>query len=127
MKPSPKFLICKHCGNIVVAVVNKGGQVSCCGENMSELVPNTVDASKEKHLPVITANGNGITVAVGGVDHPMEEAHHIGFVYVQTERGGQRKALNVGEKPSLAFSFTDDKPIAAYAYCNLHGLWKTDV
>ena len=127
MKPSPKFLLCKHCGNVAVAVVNKGGPISCCGENMSELTPNTVDASKEKHLPVVTATGGGISVAVGGVDHPMEEAHHIGFIFVETERGGQRKALKAGDKPASSFSFADDKPIAVYAYCNLHGLWKTEV
>jgi superoxide reductase len=94
---------------------------------MKELVPNTVDASKEKHLPVVTVSGGGISVAVGSAAHPMEEAHHIDFIYVETERGGQRKALKTGEKPSLEFSFADDKPIAVYAYCNLHGLWRTEV
>jgi superoxide reductase len=127
MKQSPKFLICKHCGNVAVAVVNKGGPISCCGENMQELTPNTADASKEKHLPAVTAANGGISVAVGSVDHPMEEAHHIAFIFVETERGGQRKALKAGDKPSAAFSFADDKPIAVYAYCNLHGLWKTEV
>jgi superoxide reductase len=94
---------------------------------MSELVPNTVDASKEKHLPAVTSSGGSISVDVGSVAHPMEEAHRIEFVYVETERGGQRKNLKVGEKPSMTFSVTDDKPIAVYAYCNLHGLWKTEI
>ncbi len=127
MKPSQKFFICKHCGNMVGAVVNKGAPLSCCGENMKELVPNTVDASAEKHLPVVTTTGSGISVSVGSAAHPMEEAHHIEFIYVETERGGQRKTLKAGEKPSLEFSFANDKPVAVYAYCNLHGLWKTEV
>ncbi|MCL2766982.1 MAG: desulfoferrodoxin, partial [Peptococcaceae bacterium] len=90
-------------------------------------IPNTVDASTEKHLPAVTVSGNVIDVAVGSALHPMEEAHHINFVYLATKRGGQRKTLVVGETPKLAFSVTDDEPVAVFAYCNLHGLWKTDV
>jgi len=127
MKPNPKFLVCQHCGNVAVAVVDKGGPISCCGENMKKLEPNTVDASKEKHLPVVTDTDGGITVTVGSAEHPMEAEHHIGFIFVETEHGGQRKVLKAGDKPSAAFSFAKDKPIAVYAYCNLHGLWKTDI
>ena len=122
-----KFYICKHCGNMVGLIRDEGVPMVCCGENMTELVPNTVEASVEKHLPVVTVNGDAITVAVGGAPHPMEEAHHITFIYVETERGGQRKCLKVGEEPKLSFAFSDDKPIAVYAYCNLHGLWKTEL
>jgi superoxide reductase len=127
MKSSQKFFICKHCGNMVGAIVSKGAPLSCCGENMKELVPNTVEASAEKHIPVVKAASGGISVVVGGVEHPMEEAHRIEFIYVETERGGQRKQLKPGEKPSVEFAITNDKPIAVFAYCNLHGLWKTDV
>ena len=122
-----KFYICKHCGNLLGLIEDKGVPVSCCGEYMEELVPNTVEASAEKHLPAVTASGGGISVKVGSVAHPMEEAHHISFVYVETERGGQRKNLKVGEEPQLSFSFSDDKPLAVFAYCNLHGMWKTDI
>jgi superoxide reductase len=108
-------------------VNNKGVPLVCCGENMTELVPNTVEASFEKHLPAISGSGDSISVQVGGVPHPMENEHHIAFVYVETERGGQRKRLKTGEEPKLAFSFAGDKPVAVYAYCNLHGLWKTEV
>jgi len=98
---------------------------------MTELVPNTVEASAEKHLPVTTDITTdccvGIKVQVGSVLHPMEEEHNIAFIYVETERGGQRKCLKAGEEPKLDFCFSDDKPIAVYAYCSLHGLWKTDV
>jgi len=94
---------------------------------MSELVPNTVEAATEKHLPAATATVDGLDVQVGSVLHPMEEGHHISFVYVQTENGGQRKGLEVGAEPKCSFAFTDDKPAAVFAYCNLHGLWKIDL
>jgi len=122
-----KFFICGHCGNMVGLINDKGVPLVCCGEDMMELVPNTAEASTEKHLPVITVSGDSISVQVGSAPHPMEEAHHIAFVYVETKRGGQRKCLNAGEAPTLAFSFSDDKPSAAYAYCNQHGLWKTEI
>lgn len=122
-----KFFICKHCGNMVGLIDNKGVPIVCCGENMSELVPNTIEASVEKHLPVVSVSGNDIFVQVGSTLHPAEDAHHIVFIYVETERGGQRKCIKVGEEPKLSFSFSDDKPVAVYAYCNLHGLWKTEI
>lgn len=122
-----KFFICKHCGNLIGLIENKGVPMICCGEEMTELVPNTVEASVEKHLPVIKNLGNKIEVEVGSVLHPMEEAHYIDFIYVETECGGQRKSLKVGQAPKAVFSFEEDRPIAVYAYCNLHGLWKTEV
>ncbi|MCL2674052.1 MAG: desulfoferrodoxin [Defluviitaleaceae bacterium] len=122
-----KFFICKICGNFVGMIDNKGVPLVCCGQNMTELVPNTVEASNEKHLPVYTMSGNTMEVQVGSVPHPMEEKHHIVFIFVETERGGQRKKLNVGEEPKASFCFVDDKPLAIYEYCNLHGLWKTEV
>ena len=134
-----RFFICKHCGNLIGLIDDKGVPMVCCGENMEELTPNTVEASVEKHLPAVTVSGacdcgcdgdcgcDSLAVQVGSVPHPMEEAHHISFVYVETERGGQRKCLKVGEAPALTFSFAEDKPLAVYAYCNLHGLWKTEI
>ena len=122
-----KFFICKQCGNMIGLIEDKGIPMECCGEEMTELVANTVEASVEKHLPVFTVLGDNVNVQVGSVLHPMEEAHNISFVYVETERGGQRKCLKVGEEPKLSFSFLNDKPVAVYAYCNLHGLWKTEI
>ena len=127
MKGHHKFFICKHCNNLVGFIDNKGVPLICCGSPMSELVANTEEASTEKHLPHITVSGNELTVAVGSVLHPMEEAHHINFIYVETENGGQRKALEAGKEPKAVFCFSDDKPVAVYEYCNLHGLWKTEV
>ena len=122
-----RFYKCSHCGNISVLVVDKGVPVVCCGEKMTELVPNTAEASTEKHLPAITASANSISVQVGSVPHPMEDGHHIAFVYVQTEQGGQRKRIKLGAEPKCEFTFVDDKPVAVYAFCNLHGLWKTEL
>ena len=127
MKSHHRFFICKHCGNMVGMIDDKGVPLVCCGESMTELIPNTVDAAQEKHLPAATVAEDKSTVQVGSVPHPMTEEHHIVFVYVETERGGQRKRLEVGEEPKLTFSFSDDKPIAVYAYCNIHGLWKTEI
>ena len=122
-----KFFLCSVCGNMAGLIFNKGVPMMCCGKKMDELVPNTVEASTEKHLPVISVSGSGIDVQIGSVLHPMAEDHHISFVYVETENGGQRKCLKTGDEPKLSFSFINDKPIAVYAYCNLHGLWKTEI
>ena len=127
MSGKQKFYICKHCGNMIGLIDDKGVPMMCCGEAMTELVANTVEASVEKHLPSVTASADSISVQVGAAPHPMEEAHHIAFIYVETERGGQRKALKVGEAPKQNFCFSGDKPVAVYAYCNLHGMWKTDI
>ena len=123
-----KFYICKKCGNIIGLINNAGVPLACCGEEMTELVPNTVDASLEKHVPAIKADGGRILVEIGAVPHPMTEEHHISWVYIQTEKGGQRKNLEIAGKPQAEFIvMDDDKLISAFAYCNLHGLWKKDV
>lgn len=127
MKGNQRFFICEKCKNLVGLIENHNVPLMCCGAKMTELVPNTVEASKEKHLPEVTVSGNEITVAVGSVLHPMEEAHNIPFIYVETEQGGQRKALKVGAEPKASFVFKDDKPVAVYGYCNLHGVWKTEL
>ena len=138
MNGNQKFFKCNHCGNMAGLVHDKGVPLVCCGEKMAELAANTVDASFEKHLPAVSSESgtcscgcgdgcNCLSVQVGSVAHPMEEAHHIAFVYVETEQGGQRKALKIGAEPKLNFCVVNDKPIAVYAYCNLHGLWKTEV
>ncbi|NLK70230.1 MAG: desulfoferrodoxin [Clostridiales bacterium] len=122
-----KFFICSHCGNIVGLIQEAGVPMICCGEKMEELVPNTVDAAQEKHVPVVTVDGNTVKVEIGSVEHPMVDEHYIQWIYLQTEKGGQRKGLKPGEKPSVTFSLVDDKAIAAFEYCNLHGLWKADI
>jgi len=122
-----RFFICETCGNLIGLICDEGPPLVCCGEEMTELTPNTVEASVEKHVPAVTVAGDSISVQVGSAPHPMEEAHQITFVYVETEHGGQRKCLAAGGPPSASFCFADDKPIAVYAYCNEHGLWKTEL
>lgn len=121
-----KFYICRHCGNLVGMIHDAGVPMMCCGQKMEALVPNTVEASQEKHLPVVTAEKGALHVNVGAVTHPMAEEHAIEWVYVQTENGGQRQALKPGDDPSVTFLLGDEKAVAVYAYCNLHGLWMTE-
>ena len=127
MMKNVKFYICKHCGNIITKIEDSSVPVVCCGEKMSEISANTVEASVEKHLPVASVEGNAVKVSVGSVAHPMVEEHHIGWVYLETCYGGQRKYLPVGSEPSVSFAVNGEKPLAVYAYCNLHGLWKTEI
>ena len=91
-----------------------------------ELIPNTTDGAGEKHVPVIEVNGGDVTVQVGSVEHPSLEAHYIEFIVLVTETGMQMKWLKPGMKPEAVFKVTD-KPVAAYEYCNLHGLWMAEV
>ena len=121
-----KFYICRHCGNLVGMVKDAGVPIVCCGEKMEALAPNTVEASSEKHLPVVTVENDTVHVNIGSADHPMLPEHFIEWVNVQTENGGQRKALKPGDAPNVSFRLCDDKPVAVYAYCNLHGLWKAE-
>ena len=122
-----KFFICEHCGNIIGMIHNSGVPVVCCGQKMTELIPGTVDASKEKHIPVATVEGNVVKVEVGSVAHPMTQEHHIAWVYLQTDKGGQRKNLAFDGQPEVTFALNEEKAVAVYAYCNLHGLWKADL
>lgn len=122
-----KFFICKHCGNIVGIIYNASVPLICCGEKMTELVPNTTDASQEKHVPVIKTEGTKVIVEIGSQPHPMTKEHFISWVYIETKKGGQRKELLPDEKPCVTFALTDgDELVRAYAYCNLHGLWMAD-
>ena len=117
-----KFYICRHCGNIIAKVNDSGVPVVCCGEKMAELVPNTVEASNEKHIPVYEVSGNTVSVTVGSVEHPMTPEHLIEWVALETEQGYQVKHLSAGAEPVCAFTLADgDKAVAVYAYCNLHG------
>ena len=122
-----KFYVCEHCGNIVGMVHDAGVPMMCCGQKMTKLEPGVVEASHEKHIPVVTREGDTVKVTVGSVNHPMAEEHHIAWVYLQTCRGGQRKCLKVGSDPVVTFALCDEEPVVVYAYCNLHGLWKADV
>jgi superoxide reductase len=119
-----KFYRCRHCGNVIVKLVDSKVPVVCCGEKMAELVPDTVDASIEKHVPVVTKIDEcTLKVEIGSQPHPMTPEHYISFIYVETENGGMY--VDLKDKPESFFCTCKDKPVAVYEYCNLHGLWKT--
>ena len=121
-----KFYKCSHCGNVVVKMVDSGVPVVCCGKPMDELVVNTVDASLEKHIPVVHKSENGMMrIEVGTEHHPMTAEHHIVFIYVEKEKGGI--TVNLKDKPVAEVCVGKDKPLAVYEYCNLHGLWKKEL
>lgn len=123
-----KFFLCTKCGNVVIKLVDSGVNVVCCGQPMQELVPHTKDLAMEKHLPVVEFETPGtIRVKVGSVPHPMTPEHHICFIYLETENGGQVKYLKPDEAPEAVFKCCKEKVLAVYEYCNIHGLWKTDL
>lgn len=116
---------CAHCGIIVEVVHGGGGKVVCCGEPMTLVTENSVEASKEKHLPVIERTADGYKVAVGSVAHPMEEAHHIEWIELIADGKAYRQFLNPGDAPE-AFFKVEAQSVTAREYCNLHGLWKNE-
>ena len=114
---------CEVCGNIVEVVHASGGTLVCCGQPMTLLKENTVDASKEKHIPVVEKVEDGILVKVGSVEHPMTEEHHIEWIEVHTENKIYRKFLKPGENPQAIFK-VDEEVVFVREYCNVHGLWR---
>lgn len=119
-----KFYQCTICGQIAAIVKETGVPLVCCGQEMNELIPGSVDASVEKHVPVIEIDGDKIFVTVGSTPHPMTKEHHIEWVSLQSRFGNQRKAIKPGMEPKVCFRVCEgDEILAVYAYCNLHGLW----
>ena len=118
-----RFFLCRHCGNLVGMINDAGVSLVCCGEKMEALVPKTTQTGHEKHLPGVEVKENVVQVKVGSVGHPMAEDHRIEWVYLHTQKGGQRRSFSADDKPEVRFVLDADEPIAVYAYCNLHGLW----
>ena len=118
-------MICPKCGK---ETSNNSTFCNNCGSAMTELIPNTTDAANEKHVPVVTVDGSKVSVAVGSVEHPMLDAHYIQWIAVETNKGVQFKYLKPGEAPVAEFVLAEgETAVAAYEYCNLHGLWKAEV
>ncbi len=117
---------CDLCGNIVSVLHGGDGELVCCGEAMKLLTENTVDAAKEKHVPVIERTEHGIKVSVGSTLHPMEEKHFIEWIEIIADGEVHRKFLKPGDTPVVEFCqcTSDAKEVIAREYCNLHGLWK---
>lgn len=123
-----KFYHCAHCGNVAVKSYDAGAPLSCCGQPMEELVPNSTEAAVEKHLPQVSVDGATVRVEVGSVEHPMTPEHLITFICLVTDAGYQVAPLSAEGKPVTSFQVAEgDAPRKAYEYCNLHGLWMAEL
>lgn len=120
-----KLYRCPICGNIICLEEGKIDNITCCGKTMEEIIPNTIDASHEKHVPAYMKQDNEIIVTVGEIEHPMEENHFIMWILYISKNKTIRVNLTPAEKPVATFPY--EKGATIYAYCNLHGLWKKDV
>lgn len=118
-----QFYICRSCGNVITKLNDSGVEVVCCGENMELLTVNTVDASVEKHVPIVSEQDGKLVISVGSEFHPMAPEHYIMWVFVETNGGGIFKYLKPGSDPTASFTLTDENYVNVFAYCNLHGLW----
>ena len=119
-----RFFRCKHCGKIVALVNDVRVPTICCGEPMEELIPNTQDGTREKHVPVFEVKDRIVHVKVGEVEHPMIDAHYIQWIMLVTNLGNQRKVLKPGQKPEADFALLEgEEVVAVLEYCNLHGLY----
>ncbi len=123
------FYKCEKCGNFVTFLGEKSGCTPmCCGQEMTEVVPNTTDAAQEKHVPDVTISGSTVTVKVGSVTHPMLPEHYIQFIILETSKGFHKIDLKPGDAPEAVFTLAEgETPVAAYENCNLHGLWKKEI
>jgi superoxide reductase len=120
-----KVYKCEHCGNFATMLYDSGVKMSCCGQPMSEVVANSVDAAQEKHVPAFLRAGEKLTVNVGLVAHPMTAEHHIAWIIAAQEERSQRAVLDPAGTPTAEF-LTGSGPVTIYAFCNLHGLWKVE-
>lgn len=123
-----KFFLCTTCGNVVMKCVDSGVDVVCCGHEMKELIPSVTDGAEESHLPVVECVDDcTIRVKVGAVPHPMVKGHYIRFICLETEHGAQIQYLSSSGSAEVTFCICEDRPVAVYEYCNMHGLWKTQI
>ncbi len=120
-----EFYRCERCGNLVALLKKGGGELTCCGQSMTKLSANTTDAAQEKHVPSVEEIEGKIKVSIGTTLHPMEPEHYIEWVALETEEKVEIKYLKPGDQPIVEFD--DTKCGCVYAYCNLHGLWKTEL
>ena len=123
-----KFYTCSNGSHVITFLKNNSAEEIQCGAEITELIPGSVDASAEKHVPVVTRSGNTVTVNIGSAAHPMLSAHFIQWVAMETNQGSQIKYLKPDTAPEVTFALAEgEEVIAVYEYCNLHGLWKTEM
>jgi len=125
MEKNTRFYRCPICGNVIGLIEGDAGRIICCGKPMEQLIPNTVDASVEKHTPVCEIKGDNLVVTVGSVMHPMTEEHYISWVAIVSKNKTTRVRLNPNDTPAVVLPYEEGSTV--YAYCNLHGLWATEV
>lgn len=121
------FYICPICGNIAVKLEDAGVPLMCCGELMEVMPMNSADASAEKHKPVLERIGDTVKVKLGAAEHPMTQEHAIRWVWLDSGGDGQFKQLEPDSPREIIFHLDNDAPVTVYAYCNLHGLWKSEL
>ena len=121
------FYKCEKCGTIALKTVDGGGEMCCCKQPMVVVDPNTTDAAKEKHVPEVHLDGDTLKVQIGSTPHPMTPDHLIEWVYVVTEEGVIAQCLTEDDAPAVEINLAGQVPTAVFSYCNLHGLWKTDL
>lgn len=121
-----KFYRCKSCGDMVLPLSNRPMCVSCCNEEMEEIVPNTQDAAVEKHIPILKETESGLEILVGSVMHPSQEEHYIEWVYIELAKGGIYIPFEPLEEPVCKVPYKKEDIKTIYSYCNLHGLWKSE-
>ena len=126
MKNERNFYKCSICGNVVGLIERGGGELVCCGKAMTELIPNTTDGAREKHVPVLAYADGKLKVTVGSVPHPMLPEHHISWILVAQGGMTQRRKLDLNG-PAEAEFLVEDGSITVYEYCNIHGLWASEM
>ena len=120
-----RFGLCKVCGNLV-QMDGKDSDV-CCGVKMDQIMEGAVDASREKHTPIVTMGNGEVSVFVGKDEHPMTKEHLVEWIYLKTDKGRYIKYLDAGQKPGVSFPLDKEKPLEISAYCNKHGLWRAEL
>ena len=122
-----KFYVCESCNSVLELVEGKDAKPVCAGQAIKPLEVKSLEEGSEKHLPDIYVQDKVVTVQLGTVPHPMIEEHLIQWIELETDRGVYRRRLRAGDEPVVNFRLEDEKPLAVYAYCNLHGLWRAQV
>lgn len=122
-----KYYECKKCGNVMILLEDSGVIPMCCGSTMEELVPQSTDGPREKHVPVVDVKDSVVTVQVGEILHPMEDSHFIKWIVLETDKNKYIRSLKPSDEPKAVFHIVDETPKTVFEYCNIHSLWVKDL